>query len=89
MFSIDVLFCVHGVWQRQEMTAVVFGLSAAALGIYSAKMGTGIMGRYVEVRICLVTCCCALVALTCCFTAIRCVAGAVLVVLQTSCKNFR
>ena len=35
---------------RQEMTAVVLGLSAAALGIYSAKMGTGIMGRYVEVR---------------------------------------
>lgn len=34
---------------RQEMTAVVLGLSAAALGIYSAKMGTGIMGRYVEV----------------------------------------
>lgn len=34
---------------RQEMTAVVLGLSAAALGIYSAKMGTGVMGRYVEV----------------------------------------
>ena len=36
---------------RQEMTAVVLGLSAAALGIYSAKMGTGIMGRYVEVGV--------------------------------------
>ena len=35
---------------RKEMTAVVLGLSAAALGIYSAKIGTGIMGRYVEVR---------------------------------------
>lgn len=34
---------------RQEMTAVVLGLSAAALGIYSAKMGTGVIGRYVEV----------------------------------------
>lgn len=32
------------------MTAVVLGLSAAALGIYSAKTGTGIMGRYVEVK---------------------------------------
>ncbi|CAM9439856.1 unnamed protein product [Ectocarpus fasciculatus] len=36
---------------RQEMTAVVLGLSAAALGIYSAKMGTGVMGRYVEARL--------------------------------------
>lgn len=36
---------------RQEMTAVVLGLSAAALGIYSAKTGTGIMGRYVEARL--------------------------------------
>lgn len=34
----------------QEMATVVMGLSVAALGIYSAKMGTGIMGRYIEVR---------------------------------------
>lgn len=33
----------------QEMTAVVLTLSAAAFGIYSAKTGTGVMGRYIEV----------------------------------------
>lgn len=43
-FLTCVFLCV------QEMTAVVLTLSAAALGIYSAKTGTGVMGRYIEVR---------------------------------------
>ncbi|CAM9645307.1 unnamed protein product [Ascophyllum nodosum] len=36
---------------RFEMTAVVLGISATALGIYSAKMGTTVMGRYIEARL--------------------------------------
>lgn len=31
------------------MTAVVVTLTAAAVGIYSAKTSTGIVGRYIEV----------------------------------------
>ncbi|KAG5176903.1 hypothetical protein JKP88DRAFT_170782, partial [Tribonema minus] len=36
---------------RQEMTAAVVTLSAAALGIYAAKTGTGVAGRFVEARL--------------------------------------
>lgn len=36
---------------REEMSAVVLTLTAAAFGIYSAKTGTGIMGRYIEARL--------------------------------------
>lgn len=38
------------IFSRKEMTAVVVTLTAVAVGIYSAKTGTGIMGRYVEVQ---------------------------------------
>jgi ATPase family AAA domain-containing protein 3A/B len=36
---------------RSEMTAAVATLSAVALGVYAAKTGTGVAGRYIEARL--------------------------------------
>ena len=36
---------------KEKMAAAVATLSAIALGVYSAKVGTGVAGRYVEARL--------------------------------------
>ena len=35
---------------KERMTAAVGLLSAVALGVYGAKVSTGVLGRYIEVR---------------------------------------
>ena len=36
---------------KEKMAAAVATLSAIALGVYSAKVGTGVAGRYIEARL--------------------------------------